>query len=122
MAVPLTHPERTSSGHKINCTRTCTIALATIVPIVFLLLIFAIAFLAWGQPYLQRRRREKAEREAVREKVGDEGSMGVGSDVSSFDGEVFRLNEVAEKGEEGRREERHEHEHDHVLAMIGARP
>lgn len=48
------------------------------------------------------------------------------SDVSSLGGDVHRLNEAASRAEEGGRKmasTREEgHEHDHVLAMIGARP
>ncbi|KAL8782370.1 MAG: hypothetical protein Q9213_005448 [Squamulea squamosa] len=115
IAVPLTHSE-SNPNHKANCSRTCTVALATIIPIVFLTLIFTIAFLVWGKPYLARRRQEKAEREAVKDKLAEEESVG-SSDVSSLDGDVHRLNE--ERMEKGRREQarrREEgHEHDHVF-------
>lgn len=123
------HLQNTQGGH---CDRTCTIVLATVFPIVFISLILIIVYLSWGRERLQRRRREREEKDAERRKVGDEESMTSNSDVSSLDGEVLRMNEqrAEELGrrEEGRREEtRRErveegHEHDHVLAMIGARP
>ncbi|KAL8755891.1 MAG: hypothetical protein Q9199_003318 [Rusavskia elegans] len=126
MAVPNTHPKYQPSreGH---CSRSCTIALATVLPIVFLALVLTIVFLAWGKPYVARRRQQKMEGEAAKKKLGDEESVG-SSDVSSLDGDVHRLNEEGRRdasGGEGRRDMRREetgHEHDHVLAMIGARP
>lgn len=130
MAVPAvsnTHPTHQTSreGH---CSRSCTIALATIFPILLLTLIATIAFLAWGKPYLARRRQRTMEREAAGKKLGDEESVAE-SDVSSLDGDVHRLNEERREearamgGDGERREVRREegHEHDHVLAMIGAR-
>lgn len=117
-----------NSGH---CSRACTIALATVIPVIFLTLILSIAFLAWGKPYLEQRRRAREEEEATKKKLGDEESVTGGSDVSSFDGEVLRRGEERNKEgngmDETRRERRVEkrveegHEHDHVLAMIHAR-
>ncbi|KAI4108094.1 MAG: hypothetical protein LQ339_002366 [Xanthoria mediterranea] len=130
MAVPAvsnTHPKH-HTGRKGHCSRLCTIALATIFPIILLALIATIAFLAWGKPYLAQRRQQRMEREAAEKKLGDEESVAE-SDVSSLDGDVHRLNEEgrhgarAIRGDEERRDMRREegHEHDHVLAMIGAR-
>ncbi|KAI4272281.1 MAG: hypothetical protein L6R38_006662 [Xanthoria sp. 2 TBL-2021] len=126
MAVPNTHPkyQPNREGH---CSRSCTIALATVLPIVFLALILTIVFLAWGKPYLARRRQQKMESEAAKKKLGDEESVG-SSDVSSLDGDVHRLNEEGKqearglRGDGEVRREESGHEHDHVLAMIGARP
>ncbi|KAL8720134.1 MAG: hypothetical protein Q9225_002949 [Loekoesia sp. 1 TL-2023] len=130
MAVP--NASERPKNHHGRCSRTCTIALATIIPIVFIALTLSIAFLVWGKPYLQRRRRAREEEEARRNKLGDEESVTGNSDVSSLDGEVLRRGEERreEMGREMRREEtRREtrrveegHEHDHILAMITARP
>ncbi|CAO1604680.1 hypothetical protein XANCAGTX0491_008224 [Xanthoria calcicola] len=130
MAVPAvsnTHPKH-DTGREGHCSHSCTIALATIFPIILLALIATIVFLAWGKPYLARRRQQKREMEAAGKKLGDEESVAE-SDVSSLDGNVHRLNEEgrhearAVRGDGVRRDMRREegHEHDHVLAMIGAR-
>lgn len=130
MVAPNTPMETKVGGgghHSGHCSRACTIALATVIPIVFLILILSIAFLVWGRPHLERRRRAKEEEEATKRKLGDEESVTGGSDVSSFDGQVLRRGEERDtdeiRREEVRRERRVEegHEHDHVLAMIHAR-
>ncbi|KAI4172630.1 MAG: hypothetical protein LQ343_003477 [Gyalolechia ehrenbergii] len=140
MAVP-NAPMQTKTGSNLqsgHCSRTCTIALATIIPVVFLVLIFPIAFMVWGKPYLEKRQRRREEEDAARRKLGDEDIVMGGNDVSNFDGEVLRRGEERreeiekEKEEEKekketkrevRRERRVEegHEHDHDLAMIQVR-
>ncbi len=76
----------------------------------------------------RRRRQQNAEREAAKRKLGDEDSVG-SSDIGSWDGDVYRLDEggmveaFGGKRVEGeRRGMRKEDGHDHVLAMIVARP
>ncbi|KAL8710677.1 MAG: hypothetical protein Q9220_004695 [cf. Caloplaca sp. 1 TL-2023] len=112
-----TDPERNSSttNHNAHCSRACKIAIGTIIPLVFLAVVFTITFMVWGRPYLARRRREKSEKAIAREKLEEreeESSVG-GSDVSTLDGGVGAREE--RRVEEG-------HEHDHALAMIAARP
>ncbi|KAI4166586.1 MAG: hypothetical protein LQ348_007788, partial [Seirophora lacunosa] len=115
---------RNRNSNNGQCDRTCTIALAVIFPVVFVALILGIVYLAWGKEYLDQRRRARAEKEAAERKLGVEEEESVASgDVSILDGEVLRMNE--RRAEEGRREEsrvEEGHEHDHVLAMIAARP
>lgn len=132
IAVP-NSPERNenTTNHQFSkCNRTCTIVLATVIPAVLISLILVIVYLAWGKAYLQRRRSGREEREAERRKIGDEESV-TSSDVSTLNGEVLttaeqRSDDVGRRdlrvdtGRERRAEERHEH--DHVLAMIAARP
>ena len=117
------------SKHNSHCTGTCAIVLATVIPGVLLALVLILILVMGENSYLGRRRRHKAENEAVKKKLGDEDSVG-SSDVCSLDDDVHGMSEegrqmASEKttGEErtdNRREEGHEH--DHVLAMIGARP
>ncbi|KAL9603090.1 MAG: hypothetical protein Q9179_002333 [Wetmoreana sp. 5 TL-2023] len=137
MAVPNTAEHNSNvTNHNAHCDRSCTIALATVLPAIALIIIGTITYLAWGRPYLERRKRDREERQRVERKLGggEEESV-ASSDVSSLDGGVHGLNE--ERTEEGRDEGRAEvvretrtqtrrvkegHEHDHVLAMIVARP
>ncbi|KAL8978489.1 MAG: hypothetical protein Q9205_005933, partial [Flavoplaca limonia] len=117
------------SNHNSHCTGTCAIVLAVVIPAVLLALVITLVLIMGENSYFGRRQQSKAEREAVKKKLGDEDSVGSG-DSCSLDGGVYSLNgagrtEAREKTLEGEqrgvgREEGHEH--DHVLAMIGARP
>lgn len=113
-----------------KCDHTCTIVLATVFPLVLVSLVLVIVYLSLGKAYLHRRRSRREERAAERRKIGDEESV-TSSDVSSLDGDILRTGEQRSE-EVGRRELRVDtgmewrvkegHEHDHVLAMIAARP
>ncbi|KAL8693274.1 MAG: hypothetical protein Q9218_001875 [Villophora microphyllina] len=135
MAVP-NSPEHNSNtmNQATHCSRACNIALATVLPIIAIIIILTIIYFAWYVPKQAQRRRQQADEERIRKKLGGEEESMASSDVSSLDGQVHGLNEEREH-EEGRRESRVQmgtqtqgrkveegHEHDHVLAMITARP
>lgn len=127
MPVPNT-PERNSNttNHLSRCSsRSCTIVLATVLPIVALAVILAIVYFTWYAPRRAQRQRQRADEERIRKKLGggEEEESVASSDVSSLDGQVHGLNEEAPR-EERRvtRKVEEGHEHDHVLAMITARP
>ncbi|KAL8862993.1 MAG: hypothetical protein Q9198_010458 [Flavoplaca austrocitrina] len=113
------------SNHNSHCTGTCAIVLAVVIPVVLLALVITLVLIMGETSYFERRRQRKAEREAAEKKLGDEDSVG-SSDVSDVpplnEGRRTEAREKSVEGEQKGVKREEGHEHDHVLAMIGARP
>ncbi|KAI4107492.1 MAG: hypothetical protein L6R37_001594 [Teloschistes peruensis] len=136
MAVPNT-PESNSivTNHITRCSHSCSIALGTVLPIIAVAIILTIAYFAWYVPRRAQRQRQRADEERIRNKLAgerEEEESVATSDVSSLDGQVHELSEEAPREERmvatqaqrqmQTRKVEEGHEHDHVLAMITARP
>ncbi|KAL8667039.1 MAG: hypothetical protein Q9202_000961 [Teloschistes flavicans] len=140
MVVPNSPEHNSSTTNQIaRCSHSCSIALGTVLPIIALAVILTMAYFVWYVPKQAQLRRQRADEERIRKKLGgreEEEESVASSDVSSLDGQVHGLNEESRgegKMEMGRQTQKQQqqqqtrkveegHEHDHVLAMITARP
>ena len=113
------------SNHNNHCTGTCAIVLAIVIPVLLLAFAIILVFIVGKNSYLGRRRQRKAEHEAAKTKLGDEDSVG-SSDVNDVpplnEGRRTEAREKSVEGEQKGVKREEGHEHDHVLAMIVARP